>query len=226
MIRTALLVCIFPLFLSSAPIASAANQKNDGFFLIGDRAIKIEELKRRDLVPILEQDWTKFDIATVATKNFFTGQPETTHWYYQVTPPIPTYWPPQQKRSITYYAYAEYQEFMRHGPLLSRTAPWAKVVLNEGAAAENIVLAIKVGPVAHQYGSSLQPPSVQERMVQVRRDGEKLLSSFVSWKAIPDKQEEVNAIREYYCQWAQEDGTAKLIQKDHQEFFEWLSCPH
>ena len=206
------------------PVVCAENSNNNGTFLINDRAVNIEELKRADLATLLTDEWIKLDHTAVATKNFFTGEPETSDWYYQVKPPIPTHWPPQQERSVTYYAYAEYREFMRHGPSLSRSAPWAKVVLTEGMPAKTIILTGQIGPVIDQQVAWMVPPSVQEQQFQVRRDGEKQLSNFINWQSIPDSQTEVKAIREYYCQWAKENGIAKLIRNDNQAFFEWLSC--
>jgi hypothetical protein len=112
-----------------------------------------------------------------------------------------------------------------HGPALSRSAPWAKVVLSEGMPANKVILAAALGPVVHGEGSVPISKELADRKAQIIKDGKAHLPNFVSWKAIPDDEAEVKAIREYFCQWVLTDRTADLIKNNHRAFFEWLSCP-
>ncbi|GAB2920211.1 hypothetical protein GCM10027093_68660 [Paraburkholderia jirisanensis] len=194
-------------------------------FLFGSRPVQIEKLKRSDVSVFLADDWEKFDKHVKNEPNVFTGTIQSIDWYLQITPPFPTYWPPRQTRSVVYYAYAEYQELLRHGPMLSRSAPWAKVVLNEGRPADKVILETRIGPVVHAEGSVPISGEQAQRKIQIIKDGEAHLSSFVSWKSIPDDDAEVNAIKDYYCQWILTNRTADLIRDSHRAFFEWLSCP-
>lgn len=206
-------------------VANAEEAIDDGQFYFGDQAVKIADLKRRDVYAFLAGDWAKFDKHATDTVEMFTGKKVSIDWRPVITPPFPTTWPPQQPRSIAYYAYAEYQEAMMHGPVISRSAPWAKVVLNEGEPAKKVLLAADIGPVVHGEGSVPISQQQASRKIQIIKDGEAHLANFVRWAAIPDDEAEVKAIREYYCQWALTDRTAALIKDDHKAFFEWLSCP-
>jgi hypothetical protein len=196
-----------------------------GNFIFGSRTVRIEELKRNDVYVFLADDWAKFDKHVKNEPDIFSGKVRSIDWYLQVTPPFPTYWPPQQTRSVTYYAYAEYQQLLMHGPMLSRSAPWATVVLSEGTPAKKVMLATVLGPVVHVEGSVPISSELAKRKVQIIKDGEVHLSDFVSWTSIPHDGAEVKAIKEYYCQWILTNRTADLIKDSHRAFFEWLSCP-
>jgi hypothetical protein len=197
----------------------------EGHFYLGSKLVKMEELKSRDIYALLSDDWAGFDKHFKDTSNAMTGRMGPVNWHFQMTPPIPTNWPPQRLRSVTYYAYGQNQEFRIHGPALGRSAPWAKVVLTEGAPADKVMLATSIGREVHGEGSVALSTEQANRKIQIIKDGEARLSSFVGWRAIPDDAAAVKAIREYYCQWALTDGTANLIKGDHRAFFEWLSCP-
>lgn len=205
--------------------ACATRPVVEGQFFFGSRPIKVEELIRNDVYAFLAEDWAKFDKHVMDAPDMISGKVWPIDWYLQVTPPFPTNWPPQQLRSVTYYAYAEYQRLLMHGPVQSRSAPWAKVVLNEGMPANKAILATALGPVAHGEASVPIGKELGSRKIQIIKDGEAHLSNFVSWKAIPDDKAEVKAIREYYCQWALTNRTADQIKDNHRAFFEWLSCP-
>lgn len=215
----------FPLALMALLTVCTASQVAAGEFLVGGRSVKIEELKRNDVYAFLADDWAKFDKHVKDAPDRMSGKVQPVDWYLQVTPPFPTNWPPRQVQSVTYYAYAEYQELFMHGPVLSRSAPWAKVRLNEGMPAEEEILATAIGPVVHGEGSVPISQELARRKIQIIQNGEAHLSSFVGWRAIPDNEAEVTAIREYYCQWILTNRTADLIRENHQAFFEWLSCP-
>ncbi|WLI89135.1 hypothetical protein Q4S45_20955 [Massilia sp. R2A-15] len=197
-----------------------------GQFFIDNRPVEISELSKNDVRQFLAEDWAKFDKYVKDARHFMTGKMERIEWDLQLTPPFPTTWPPQQHRSVTYYAYAEYQEATMHGIVASRSAPWAKVQLNEGMPATKTMLATAIGPVVHGEGGFLGI-SIESaaRIKQIDTDGAALLPDFVSWQAIPDNKDQVQAIREYYCQWALRNLTAKLIKDNHRAFFDWLSCP-
>ena len=206
-------------------VACASDPFVEGKFFLGDRSVKIEELKRNDVSAFLAEDWAKFDKHAKDGTDMFNRVPHSVDWYLQVTPPFPTSWPPQKVRSVTYYAYAEYQESQMHGPVLSRSAPWAKVVLNEAMPADKVILSAVIGPAVNGEGSVPITRQLADRKIQIIKDGEAHLSNFVSWSAIPTDETEVRAVREYYCQWALTNYTADLIKDNHRAFFEWLACP-
>lgn len=205
--------------------AGTAHALVEGRFFFGDRSVKVEELERSDVHAFLAEDWAKFDHHVEDATDMFAGKMKSIDWHLEVTPPFPTNWPPQKLRSVTYYAYAEYQKLFMHGPALSRSAPWAKVVLNEGMPAAKVILANTINAVAHGEGSVPISKQLAERKTQIIKDGEAHLRDFVSWRTVPDDEAAVKAIREYYCQWALTNRTADLIRDRHQAFFEWLSCP-
>ena len=217
---------IFSFFVITLLTAGAAAAIPDGQFSLGDRIVKVEEMKRDDMYAFLAQDWSKFDKrAKDNASDNFTPKGQSVEWYLQITPPFPTNWPPQKFRSVTYYAYAEYQELFMHGPALSRSAPWAKVVLNEGMPADKVILASTIGPAVNGEGGIPISKQLAERKIRIIKEGEAHLPNFVRWTAIPTDEAEVTAIREYYCQWTLTNLTADLIKENHQAFFEWLSCP-
>jgi hypothetical protein len=223
MIGTKLIKGIFPLAAIVSLTACVTPPVADGRFYLDGRPIKIEELRRRDVYASLTEDWAKFDKYVKDEPQMSAKIPINRH--LQLTPPFPTNWPPQHLRSVTYYAYAQYSEFRIHGPMLSRSAPWAKVVLNEGARENKVMLASTLGSGAHGESSVPISQELADRKMRIIKDGEAHLSNFVSWKAIPQDEVEVKAIREYYCQWRLTDRTADLIQDNHRPFFQWLSCP-
>ena len=216
---------LFSLAVIALLTACAARPVVEGQFFVGSLPTKIEELKRNDVSAFLAEDWAKFDKHVKDAPDMMTGKVWPIDWYIEVTPPFPTNWPPQQLRSVTYYAYAAYQELFMHGPVLRRSAPWAKVVLNEGMPANKVILATALGPVVHEEGSVPISKELASRKIQIIKDGETHLANFVSWRAIPEDEAEVKAIREYYCQWVLTNRTADLIKDNHRAFFEWLSCP-
>jgi hypothetical protein len=196
----------------------------EGQFFIGSHLVKTGELKASEVSGFLADDWAKFDKHVKDAPDMFSKM-RPVSWRFELTPPFPTNWPPKRSRSVTYYAYAEYQEFSHHGPVLSRSAPWAKVILTEGKPADKVILASAVGPVKHGEGSVPITREQADRKIQIIKDGEARLNSFISWRTIPADEGEVKSIREYYCQWERTDRTADLIREDHRAFFEWLSCP-
>ena len=191
----------------------------------GRHATKLEEVKEKDVSDFLAEEWSKFDKYVKHASGIFSAKEHPVYWGLKLTPPLPTNWPPTPSPSVTYYAYGEYQELFEHGPSLSRSAPWAKVILTEGMPPSKVILATALGPATHGEGSVPISRKQAERKIQIIKDGEARLINFISWRAIPDDAVEVKAIREYYCQWALTDLTADLIKDKHRGFFEWLSCP-
>jgi hypothetical protein len=173
---------------------------------------------------IVADDWASFDKNASRIRDFFKRY-HNIYWYMKISPPFPNVWPPRRRREITYYVYAEYQELRHSGPALLRSAPWAKVILNEVEAANKVRLATAIGPVVHGEGSVPISRQQAERKIQIIKDGEAHLSNFARWTDIPEDEAEVKIIREYYCQWVLTNRTADLIKDSHQAFFEWLSCP-
>lgn len=202
------------------PLANVTSQSREQLAA----EIDISKFNDNTIRRLVADDWARFDKYAGRTRDFF-GKEWDIDWYLKISPPFPSIWPPQGRRGTTYYVYAEYQELRLSGPALSRSAPWAKVMLNEGEPANKVLLATAIGPVVHGEGSVPINPQQAARKIQIIRDGEAHLSNFVRWTTIPDDAAEVKAIREYYCQWALTNRTADLIKDNHQAFFEWLSCP-
>lgn len=206
--------------------ACAAHPAGTDNYYFGNRAVKIEQLTPNDVEAFLADDWARFDKHVKDVPDWMTpGKVWSVDWHLEVTPPFPTNWPPLRTRSVTYYAYGEYQEGFMHGPALSRSAPWAKVVLTEGMAANKVILARRLGPAVNGEASVRISNELADRKTQIINDGEAYLPGFMSSKSIPDNQAEIKAIREYYCQWILTNRTADLIEDNHRAFFQWLSCP-
>lgn len=222
---TKLIKNTFSLVVAGLLAACASSAFGEGSFFLGSQVVKIQELKRNDVYAYLTEDWAKFDKHVTDEPDMFTNKMQSIDWYSQVTPPFPTNWPPQQLRSVTYYAYAEYQTLHMHGPTQSRSSPWAKVVLNEGKPATKVILVTALGPAVHGEGSVPISKEMADRKTRIIKDGGAQLNNFVSWTTIPDDQSEVKAIKEYYCQWALTNRTADHILDSHRAFFNWLSCP-
>lgn len=191
----------------------------------GAGLVALESVSEEDLSGFLASDWSKFDPYAKRAYDVFLAKEVPLYWQSRLTPPLPTQWPPTPVRSVTYYAYAEYEHSRMHGPVYSRGAPWAKVVLVEGQLPQKTILASAPGPAVHYEAG--EPISVEQadRASQVWKAGSAALPRFISWQAIPDDAAEVSIIKAYYCQWAARDGTARLVNEQHRGFFEWLACP-
>lgn len=197
----------------------------EGQFDFGNHSVRIKDIKSSDLYGFLAEDWAKFNKHVKDAPDRLSGKVWPINWHMQISPPFPTNWPPRKNRSVTYYAYAEYQELLIHGPALSRSAPWVKVILSEGMSADKVILASALGPAIHGEGSVPISGAQAARKIQIIGDGEAHLADFIAWKSIPADEGVVIAIKNYYCQWILTNRTADLIKEDHRAFFEWLSCP-
>ena len=216
---------LFPLAVIALLTSCAVRPIADEPPSFGRHATKLEEVKEKDLSDLLAEEWSTFDKYAKHASGIFSAKEYPVYWRLKLTPPIPTNWPPTPSPSVTYYAYGEYQELFEHGPTLSRSAPWAKVVLTEGMPPSKVVLATALGPATHGEGSVPISREQADRKNQIIKDGEARLINFISWRAISGDAAEVKTIREYYCQWALTDLTADLIRDNHRAFFAWLSCP-
>jgi len=222
---TKLIVRILSVIAIALFTACAKNPSMEGKFFFGEQPVKVSQLKRGYVYAFLAEDWARFDKYAIDAQDPFSEMVRPIYWYLVVTPPFPTNWPPQKVRSMTYYAYAEYEVSYLHGPTYSRTAPWVKVLLNEGKPANKVILATTLGPTIHGEGSVSISKQSADRKTQIINDGNAKLASFVSWTEIPHDSSEVKIIQEYYCQWALTDRTVDIIKNNHAAFFEWLSCP-
>lgn len=173
----------------------------------------------------LSGTWASFDKAAGKSTDMF-GQQQTLTWYMQLTPPIPLHWPPDGSRGVIYYAYAEYQTFQMHGPSQSRSAPWARVVLRDGAVPEVTLLSQTIGPAVTGEGSRPLTSDLARRLSDIHAQGEYALSSVASWTKLPDLDNgETRNIRTYFCQWTWDNRVSDYAQARSPEFFQWLACP-
>ena len=218
-----IVVAALLVLLKVSPVQASASL--EGSFLLGECVVAIEKISSNDLRRYLASDWSKFDTYVKESSIMFSNDKVSVHWYQQITPPFPTHWPPQEVRSVTYYGYAEYAESNHHGPAYLRSAPWAKVVLTEGQPAVKQVLVDSLGEAIHGQGSRPISHEMAARLIQIHEDGEKGLPAFIGWQRIPDDAVQVQAIKDYYCQWMIENRTGTLVRDAHQAFFDWLSCP-
>lgn len=155
-------------------------QAREGEFLIGDNTVKINKLDRAYIYQFLENDWDKFDKYAADDSIDFSTKTTPVYWYLKMSPPFPTNWPPKKKRSITYYGYAEYALSGIHGTNMSRSAPWVKVVLNEGQPAVKTILATTIGTAVHGENSVPINNEMAQRHIQIIKDAKKHLPNFVT----------------------------------------------
>lgn len=217
-------ICLVPLAVISLLSACAAPADTEKVSTFGSRPVALESIRENDLSVFLASDWSKFDAYAGHAFDIFSGKESPLYWHSRLTPPLPTHWPPTPARSVTYYAYPEYQELRMHGPAYSRAAPWAKVVLAEGQLPQKMILASALGPKIHYEIGVPITRDQADRAIQIAKAGAAALPGFIAWKAIPDDAAEVKIIKDYYCQWARSDGTAKLVREHHRSYFEWLAC--
>ena len=173
----------------------------------------------------LRDTWASFDKAAGKSTDMF-GQQQTLTWYMQLTPPIPLHWPPDGSRGVIYYAYAEYQTFQMHGPSLSRSAPWARVVLRDGGTPEVMLLSPTIGPAVSGEGARPLTSDLARRLSDIHAQGEHALPSVANWTKLPDlDNSETRDIRTYFCQWTWDNRVSDYARAQSAEFFQWLACP-
>jgi hypothetical protein len=175
----------------------------------------------------LRPDWEKFDksTGTEATSLMGTVHPQ---WSEAITPPFPDTWPPSNKlRRISYYAYAQYGVALQHGPKISYSAPWARVVLRDGKTPTKEIYRKSIGSVIWERASVLWSAQHARKYLEIQKSGEQEIPLFLSWTSLPAEGDPaVQAIRDYYCQWKSDMGSlASKVMENYREFTAWLSCP-
>jgi len=175
---------------------------------------------------VLRDDWDNFDKSTgIETQNFMavTVHPQ---WTEQITPPFPNVWPPARDGSISYYAYAQYGVAFQHGPTISYSAPWARVVLRDGREPVREIYRTSIGDVIWSRASELWSAEHAQKYDEIQKNGEREIPAFSSWTRLPAEGDPgVRAIRDYYCQWKSDMGSlASKVMDNHGEFNAWLTC--
>lgn len=178
------------------------------------------------VLALLRDDWNALDSST-GVINTFMGETTSLRWYLQIGPPFPDTWPPAKAASFTYYAYAEYNQPLRHGPSLYVSGPWARVTYQDGVAARKEIVSHTIGPAIS--GRHSEPWSRQQadhyRAVQENQPAH--ISNLLTWTGLPmESDPSALPIRKLYCQWAFNHRAlaSKHIMVRHQAFFDWLSC--
>lgn len=179
------------------------------------------------LMNVQRADWEKFDKRNPEATNLW-GEKVIPLWKAQTTPPFPNAWPPNDRRVVTYYAYATYEVARQHGVSLTFSAPWASIVVAQGQAPVLQRLSETIGPTIHGRHSW---PSTRERMdmlIKLQEAGEAQVDTLLNWTALPeDSERSVQTIKRYYCQWQFNHPAlaSKYVKQHHEAFFTWLSCP-
>ncbi len=207
---------ILPACLSLAALAHAAPP------------VGISGLSADTARSIVQADWDAFDKRTGLQRDIYSASGEPLEWNESLSPPFPNTWPPAATRSVTYYVFAEYQTYEQHGPSLHFSAPWARVVLQDGQAPAKEIILKAIGPEVSGLPSKPVPREQAQRYIQIRKAGEKAIPALLGWTALPaDSDPSVKAIRDYYCQWERDHDllTGAYIKNHHRPFFNWLACP-
>jgi hypothetical protein len=233
-----LALSLFPLGCSQ-PVQQTGNQiriDESGKIVLPDDAWLVGASSRRNgdldiaeraVASVVQRDWETLD-RSGGTASDMTGSDRPVHWHKEISLPFPTHWPPRRDRSITYYVFAQYQLIFMHGPSLSDSAPWAKVVLEEGREPRRILLSKAVGEAVG--GRASQPISAEKakRLAEIHDEGRTQAAKLLEWRSMPDANDRSSrAIRDLYCQWQIEHRglVDRYIRPNHKEFFDWLSCP-
>lgn len=145
----------------------------------------------------------------------------------ELTPPLPNTWPPTKVRSVSYYAYGQFQDAAFHGPTLTFSAPWARVILVDGRSPSKQILRDVIGPAIGGRASRPLSPDEWKRLSKIYQDGAEELPALLSWTELPvGPDKSVMAIRRYYCRWIADESplVSEYIKPNHREFFSWLRC--
>lgn len=178
---------------------------------------------------VVQADWDMFDKRTGALRDMYSASSEPLEWSEALTPPFPNTWPPTGTRSVTYYAYAEYQTYEQHGPALHFSAPWARVMLQDRATPGKEIILKAIGPEVSGLPSRPLSREQAQRYIQIRKTADKAIAALLGWTALPaDSDPSVKIVRDYYCQWEQDHEvfTGTYIKNKHRPFFNWLACAH
>ena len=152
-------------------------------------------------------------------------------WRETVSPPYPNVWPPNEQRSVSYYAFAEYVHGHRDFNSVNFSAPWAKVVLQDNVPPVKLIYLTSIGkPISGWCNGGLclpvSPDGLENRREIFQNETEKV-HTLLSWTGLPDGHNQyVDDIRKYYCRWEYEHTklVSDYIEKNHREFFNWLAC--
>jgi len=150
------------------------------------------------------------------------GAVPTVLWSYRVSPPFPSKWPPESKRSFHYYVYG-YGFDLKRGlaDAVLMAAPWAKVevVCQRGIPLKVEVLSKRIREIGIQ---GVRPLSAEEIKVYDRR--KEMEDYFFSLDAMPtETRQETRWLKQYYRTWVGGNGVlVQEIQYRHKSFFEWL----
>ncbi len=177
---------------------------------------------------VVQADWDAFDKRTGVLRDVYSASGEQIEWGEALSPPFPNTWPPAGTRSVTYYVYADYQTYEQHGPALHFSAPWARVVLQDGQPPAKEIILKTIGPEVSGLGSRPLSREQAQRYIQIEKEGTKAIPALLGWTAVPaDSDPSVKAVKEYYCQWERDHEmfTGTYIKNKHRPFFNWLACP-
>ena len=161
--------------------------------LFVDPSLDGEEVKKS-----LETEWQQFDKST-GVVNEFVGSIYYPQWVAKITPPFPNSWPPTTTPTFTYYAYAAYKTFLRHGVQTSISAPWAAVAVARQRPLRKTELGTAIGPVTTvQSGWRWSNEEAYLKSHNLTNT-----PAFLNWTNLDnDSSSESRAIALYYCQWA------------------------
>jgi len=135
----------------------------------------------------LRDDWDKFDKSTgIETQDLMavTVHPQ---WVEQITPPFPNVWPPAKARTISYYAYAQYGVALSHGPTISYSAPWARVVRRDGSEPIKEIYRTSIGEVVWSRVSEMWSAEHARKYNEIQRSGEREIPAFCPGPECPQK---------------------------------------
>jgi hypothetical protein len=144
-------------------------------------------------------------------------------WEYTISPPIPSFWPPDEDRRVSYYLYATGHDPCQLADGCRIAAPWGLIRTTgaAGSAPEFVRISENIREIGIQ---GVRPVSSGEALIFLNQEA---AETFLETLAVLPGESQAGArlIREYYCLWCGHNGViAEELRTLHGQFFSWLGC--
>ena len=140
--------------------------------------------------------------------------------YYEVSPPFPSHWFPNQNSSLYYYVYALLPGHVLDGVLLGNI--WARIEVAVGK--KDVLKIVRMADEVCELGIQGFWMLKQEE-VDIYRQVDRAEAYLKSLTAAPDENsEEAQITKQYYRLWISCNGVLEEeIRPRHEEFFRWVN---
>ena len=175
-----------------------------------------QEMHDQPFKELLDAQWNSLE------KPGSPGAVPTVVWSCRVSPPFPSKWPPESKRSFHYYVYAYGLDLQRGlADAVFMAAPWAQVEVacQKGIPPKVEILSKRIREIGIH---GVRPLSAKEKEIYDRQKG--IESYFFSLDEMPaETRQETRWLKQYYRTWVGNNGVlTPEIQSRHKSFFTWL----